>query len=157
MTGLHTALNTYIESWKRPGANKPPDNVQKAAEDLLKKVDETCRKFANPQQCGERGPGLGTAGPPLVYTPPSITQRLGQLLGGVESYTAGPTAWQLDQIKLLQGMLTDANTAAQKLSKDDLAALNKMINDAGIPHIVVPGAGRQGAGPRGDGDDEEEP
>ncbi len=157
ITGLHTAVNTYVESWKRPGARKPPENVQKAAEDLLKKAGETCLKFANPQQCGDRGPGQGTAGPPLVYTPPSITQRLGQLLGGIESYTAAPTAWQLDQIKLLQGMLTDANAAVQKLSKDDLAALNKMINDAGIPHIVVPGAGRQGAGPRGDGEDEEEP
>jgi photosystem II stability/assembly factor-like uncharacterized protein/type II secretory pathway pseudopilin PulG len=146
MTGLHTTLNTYVESWKRPGAAKPPDNVRKAAEDLLKRVEETCRKFANPVQCGERGPGQGTAGPPLVYTPPAITQRLGQLLGGIESFTAAPTAWQLDQIKLLQGMLTEASTAAQKLSKDDLAALNKMMNDAGVPHIVIPGGGRQGAG-----------
>jgi photosystem II stability/assembly factor-like uncharacterized protein len=154
MTGLHTSLNTYVEGWKRPGAAKPPENVQKAAEDLLKKVDETCRKFANPAQCGERGPGQGTAGPPLVYTPPAITQRVGQLLGGIESYTAAPTTWQLDQIKLLQGMLSDANTAARKLAQDDLAALNKMMNDAGVPHIVVPGGGRQSAG-AAPGDDDE--
>jgi photosystem II stability/assembly factor-like uncharacterized protein len=158
MTGLHTSLNTYIEGWKRPGATKPPENVEKAAEDLLKKTEETCRKFANPVQCGERGPGQGTAGPPLVYTPPAITQRVGQLLGGVESYTAAPTAWQLDQIKLLQGMLSDANAAARKLTQEDLVALNKMMNDAGVPHIVVPGGGRQGAGVRpGDDDDDDEP
>jgi hypothetical protein len=50
-------------------------------------------------------------------------------------------------------MLSDANTAARKLAQDDLTALNKMMNDAGVPHIVVPGGGRQGAG-AAPGDDE---
>jgi hypothetical protein len=156
MTGVRTTLSNFIEGSKRPGAAKLPENVQKAAEDLLKKVEETCRKFAAPAQCGERTAGRGAAGPPLVYTPPPITQRIGQLLGGIENYTAAPTAWQLDQIKLLQGLLTDASGAARKLTQEDLPALNKTMNDAGVPHISVPTVGRaRGGGPPDE--DEEDP
>ncbi len=145
MTGLRTSLNTYIEGWKRPGATKPPENVQKAAEELLKKVDDTCRKLATLAQCGERGASLGTAGPPLVYTPPPVTQRVTQLLGGIENYAALPTAWQLDQVKVLQGMLTEAGASARKLAQEELGALNKMMNEAGVPHITIPTGGRAGA------------
>ena len=153
MTSLYTSLNNLVEGWKRRGASKPPENVQKAAEDLLKQVKENCKKFANPAQCGERAGALGAAGPPLTFTPPAITQRLGQLLGGIESYTAAPTAWQLDQIKLLDGMLKEASGSARKLATEDLAALNKMMNEAGVPHITVPNAGRG----RGEGRTEYDP
>jgi len=152
MTGLHTAVSNLLESSKRPGGTRLPENVQKAAEDLLKNVEVTCRKFAAPAQCGDRS-NRGAAGPPLVYTPPTLTQRIGQLFGGIESYTAPPTVWQLDQIKLLQGMLTDASGSARKLAQQDLQALNKMMNDAGMPHIVVPSGGRARGGPAEDEDE----
>ena len=29
LTGLHTALNTEIENWKKPGTAKPPEKIQK--------------------------------------------------------------------------------------------------------------------------------
>src|SRR5207302_10745088 len=32
--------------------------------------------------------GLGWAGPPVIYTPPPVTQRITQLLGGIENYAA---------------------------------------------------------------------
>jgi photosystem II stability/assembly factor-like uncharacterized protein len=157
MTGLRTSLSSLIEGSRRPGAAKLPENVQKAAEDLLKKVEETCKKFSNPAQCGQRGAGPGAAGPPLVYTPPAITQRIGQLLGGIESYTAAPTAWQSDQIKLLQGLLTDASGVARKLAQEDLQALNKTMNDAGVAHITVPTAGRATSAGAPDDDPDEDP
>ena len=150
ITGVRTALNTAIENWKKPGAAKPPENVQKSAEDLLKRVDETCRKLATPAQCGDRAQGLGAAGPPLVYIPPPITQRVTQLLGGIENYAAAPTQWQLDQIKLLQPMLTEANAAARKLATEDLAALNKMMSDAGVPYISAPGRASAAVPPAGE-------
>ncbi|HMC21014.1 MAG TPA: hypothetical protein VKL19_04155 [Thermoanaerobaculia bacterium] len=140
ITGMRTSLNTAIEGWKKTGATKPPDNIQKTAEDLLKRTDETCRKFGTPVQCGEKVP-LGGAGPPLVYTPPAITVRITQLLGGVENYAAAPTAWQLDQIKVLQTMLTTASAESRKLTQEDLPALNKMMNEAGVPHIAIPRGG----------------
>src|SRR5204863_8161723 len=103
-----------------------------------KKVDDACKKFANPNQCGDRAAGLGAAGPPLIFTPPPITQRITQLLTGMDSYTAAPSAWQLDQMKLLQTMLTENAAAARNLTQDELAALNKAMNEAGVAHIVIP-------------------
>jgi photosystem II stability/assembly factor-like uncharacterized protein len=138
LTGLRTALNTEIENWRRPGAAKPSAEIQKRAEELLKKVDDSCKRFASATQCGERAAALGAAGPALVYIPPNITQRITQLLSAMDNYVAAPTAWQLDQIKLLQGMLAEQAAAARKLTVDELAALNKMMNDAAVPHIVIP-------------------
>ncbi len=150
ITGVRTSLNTAIENWKKPGAAKPPENVQKSAEDLLKRVDETCRKLGTPTQCGDRAQGLGSAGPPLVYIPPPITQRVTQLLGGIENYAGAPTQWQLDQIKLLQPMLTEAGAAARKLATEDLAALNKMMSEAGVPYISAPGRASAAVPPAGE-------
>jgi photosystem II stability/assembly factor-like uncharacterized protein len=138
ITGLRTSLNTYIEGWKRPAAAKPPESVQKAAEELLKKVDTTCRTLATPTQCGEKAAALGAAGPALVYTPPPVTTRITQLLGAIHNYTAAPTAWQLDQVHLLQTMLTDAGGATRKLTQEELPALNKMMREAGVPYITIP-------------------
>jgi len=127
------------------------------AEDLLKRVSETCRKLAPANQCGDRNTAaLGAAGPPLTFTPPTITQRLGQLTGAIESYTAAPTAWQLEQIKALQPMLNESGAAARKLAQDDLPALNKAMNEAGVPHIAVPRAGRA-ADASGSPEEQEEP
>jgi photosystem II stability/assembly factor-like uncharacterized protein len=153
MTGLRTSLHTYVESWKKPGATKPPEAVQKSAQDLLKRVEETCRRLASPTQCGEKAQALGFAGPPLEYIPPPTTQRITQLMNGIENYAAPPTAWQLEQIKLLKGMLNDDEAAAKKLSQEDLPALNKLMNDSGVPHIVIPPT-RGGGGARDDGDGE---
>jgi photosystem II stability/assembly factor-like uncharacterized protein len=137
ITGLHTALKDYKTT-------KLPDNIKKAVDDLLKKVEETCLKLGTPVQCGQPAPGLGGAGPAVVYIPPAVTQRVTQLLGSVENYAAAPTAWQLDQIKLLQGMLKETVASAQTLTKTDLEALNKMMRDANVPYIAVPaGGGRQ--------------
>ncbi len=135
ITGLHTALKDYKKT-------KLPETIQKAADNLLKKVDETCLRLGTPVQCGQPAPGLGWAGPPVVYTAPTVTQRITQLLGGIENYSAAPTPWQLDQIKVLQGMLSEATAAAQTLTKTDLEALNKMMRDANVAYIAIPAGGR---------------
>jgi photosystem II stability/assembly factor-like uncharacterized protein len=139
ITGLHTALKDYKKT-------KLPDNVQKALDDLTKKVDDTCLKIATTVQCGQPAPGQGWAGPPVVYTPPPVTQRITQLLGGIENYAAAPTAYQLDQINVLRGLLTESAAAVQTLTKTDLEALNKMMRDANVPYISIPAGG--GAGGR---------
>jgi hypothetical protein len=66
-------------------------------------------------------------------------------MGGLEGYTAAPTPWQLDQIRILQGKLNEAQAAARKV-QEEVPALNKMMNEAGIPHIAAPGGSRPGAG-----------
>jgi phytoene dehydrogenase-like protein len=76
-----------------------------------------------------------------------VTQRITQLLGGIENYAAAPTAWQLDQIKVLQPMLAESVTAVQTLTRTDLEALNKMMRDANIAYIAVPVGGAGGRRP----------
>src|SRR5207245_2011940 len=96
--------------------------------------------------------GLGAAGPALVFVAPPLPQRVGQLMGAIEGYTAAPTASQLEQSKVLQGLLGSSGAAARKLVQEDLAALNKLMNEAGVPHVTVPG-GRSGeAMPPGEDD-----
>ncbi|HEX7681532.1 MAG TPA: hypothetical protein VF713_25625, partial [Thermoanaerobaculia bacterium] len=136
ITGLHTALKDYKKT-------KLPENVQKALDDLTKKVDDTCLKVATLVQCGQSGP-LGSAGPPVVYTPPPVTQRITQLLGAIENYAAAPTAYQLDQINVLRGLLTESAAAVQTITKTDLEALNKMMRDANVPYISIPAGGGGG-------------
>jgi photosystem II stability/assembly factor-like uncharacterized protein len=135
ITGLHTALKDYKKT-------KLPENIQKAAENLLTKVDDVCLKLGTPLQCGQPAPGLGGAGPPVVYIPPTITQRITQLLGGIENYSAAPTAWQLDQIKVLQAMLDESTGATTMLTKTGLETLNKMMRDANVAYITIPAGGR---------------
>ena len=47
-------------------------------------------------------------------------------------------------------MLTTASAESRKVTQDDLAALNKMMNEAGVPHISVPRGGGTAAVPDGD-------
>ena len=73
-----------------------------------------------------------------------VTQRVTQLLGGIENYGDAPTSWQMSEIKVLQGLLRDAAASARKLTQEDLPALNKMMRDANVPYVAVPvgGGGR---------------
>ena len=137
ITGLHTAIKDYKKT-------KLPENIKKAVDDFSKKVEETCLKLGTPVQCGQPAPGMGWAGPPVVYIPPTVTQRITQLLGGIENYAAAPTAWQLDQVKVLQGMLKETVASEQALTKTGLEALNKTMRDANVPYISVPAGGGGG-------------
>ena len=120
-----------MESWKQPGAPRVPENIQKAADALAKQVDEISGKFVPPQQ------PMGSAGPPLAYTPPPFSQRIGRLMGAIEGYTAAPTSQQAEALETLSKQLSEAMDRLQKLIDEDLASLNKMMNEAGIPHIRV--------------------
>ena len=127
-----------------PGGNRGvPENVVKEGEAFLKRIDEVYPVFANIPQAGG---ALGSAGPPLVFQRPPALNRLLQIMGAIEQFTAAPTKWQLDNIKLLIGQINEAMPKARKLLTEDLPAFNKMMNDAGVPHINVPlpGQGRPG-------------
>lgn len=144
MQALRQALNTAVTGWKRPGGNRGvPENVVKEGEAFLKRIDEVYPVFANIPQAGG---ALGSAGPPLVFQRAPALNRLLQIMGAMEQFTAAPTKWQLDNIKLLIGQINEAMPKARKLLTEDLPAFNKLMNDSGVPHINVPlpGQGRPG-------------
>ncbi len=129
VVSLRTSLTNTLEAWKRPGGPRVSDDIQKAAEALSKQLDEIHGKFVPPQQA------QGAAGPPLQYTPPPFSNRIGQLMNAIDSYTAAPTAGQMETLNVVARMLTETLDRLKKLTDEDLANLNKMMNEAGVPHI----------------------
>jgi len=147
ITELKTALDAAMASWKRPGESKIPENVQKAADEFSKNVNDVSGVFViAPEVGGEQG----GAGPALVYHPPTLTQRIGQVYGSLQGMTLAPTPDELAELDAVTKALADVQPKVQKLVTQDLPNFNKLMNDAGIPHIVPapagPGGGRRGRG-----------
>jgi hypothetical protein len=135
-TAMNTTLTSLTETWKQPSAPAVPDNVKKAAEDLLARVKTAAGMFENPAGFGGgRGGAGGGAGPPLTYTPPPITQKIGRLMGTIDGYAAAPTRSQIADIDALTAQLkkgvADVNALWEEAPK-----LNKMLIDAGVPYFT---------------------
>jgi photosystem II stability/assembly factor-like uncharacterized protein len=142
------ALNAARGQWKadagKPNLPKIPDDIQKAADDLQKKVDSLAEKYIRVRQ------GLGNAGPALEWKPDPLPEQLQGILGDLDGFAAAPGGQQKERIAELTGLLNDASAQVKKVVDEDLAALNKKMNDAGVPHIVPRTAERR----RDDGDEE---
>jgi hypothetical protein len=143
ISNLRTAVNNAIESWKRPGAPQAPDNVKKAAEDFLKKIDEAYPAWGTPPS---EVTNISQAGPPLIERGPPLQQRVTQLAFAIEGYTAAPTEWEMSQIQILSQKVPEAAGVVRKLATEDLPALNKLMQEAGVPYITLPMPGG-GGGP----------
>ena len=106
-------------------------------------------KFATRQQCsGAPGEQLGTAGPPLVFQLPPLPTRIGQILNQIDDWTAAPTRSQMEETDELAKLLEAAAAQVRPLVEEELPALNKKMNEAGIPHIRVETGGARGGGRR---------
>ncbi|HKW88130.1 MAG TPA: hypothetical protein VJN21_05185 [Candidatus Acidoferrales bacterium] len=130
ISGLKRSLDDALAAWKKPGAPKIPDAIQKQAEALSKKVNDLSGKFVT-----ERG--AGGAGGPLHYTPLPLPQRVGRLMSQLDGYTAAPTQAEKDEMAAVSQELNEATSALNQLVDKDLASLNKALNDAGVPHITT--------------------
>jgi photosystem II stability/assembly factor-like uncharacterized protein len=150
--GIKTGLKAARDQWKKdadkPDAPKIPADIQKAAEELQKKVDAVADKYNRDQE------GLGNAGPPFEWKPEPLPQQVQSLLRDLDGFWAAPGGQQKDKIAELKPLVEQASAEVKKINEEDLPALNKKMNDAGIPHIVPvtpPPSGRFG----GTGDEEE--
>jgi len=126
-----------------------PDNIRKAADDLLKKIDAAYVNWGTPPSLA----GTVSAGPPLVVLPTPLSSRAAQLLGAIENTSAAPTDYELSQIDILTKRIPPAADEVRNLVTVDLAALNQMMIDAKIPYIAPPAGGGAGRGRRGGDDD----
>ncbi len=147
--GLKDALSAARTQWKadagKPDAPKVPDEIQKAADELQKKVDKVAEKYIRERE------GLGNAGPPFEWKPKPLPDQVQGLLQDLDGFAAAPGGQQKEKLAELSPLVSDASAQVKKLIDEDLAALNKKMNDAGIPHIVPKPASQR----RDDGDSEE--
>jgi photosystem II stability/assembly factor-like uncharacterized protein len=132
--GLKDALNAARGQWKADAGKldvpKIPEDIQKAADELQKKVDKTAEKYIRERE------GLGNAGPPFEWKPEPLPEQVQTLLQDLDGFAAAPGGQQKEKLAELVPLVSDASAQVKKLIDEDLAAFNKKMNDAGIPHIV---------------------
>jgi hypothetical protein len=138
IVAMRASLVAEMDAWRRPGAAQVPENVRKAAEALLAKIDDVYPNFAT---LPSEQAGLGDAGPPLVERAPAVSMRLLQLYGSIANTSLPPTSTQLRDIDTLSARANDLVARVRTLVDTDLAALNKLMNEAGVPHIARPNTG----------------
>jgi photosystem II stability/assembly factor-like uncharacterized protein len=146
--GIQTALTNARDQWKKDAdkkdATKIPEDIVKAADELQRKADAAAEKYVRPRQA------LGNAGPLFEWKPDPLPNQVQNLLNDLDGFSAAPDGQQQEKLAELSTLVPEASAAVKGVS-DDLGALNKKMNDAGIPHIVP--APPRPRGPGGDGDD----
>jgi hypothetical protein len=132
--GLKDALTAARGQWKadaiKTDVPKIPADIQKAADELQKKVDKVAEKFVRERE------GLGNAGPPFEWKPEPLPDQVQGLLQDLDNFGAAPGGQQKEKLAELGPLVSDASGQVKKLVDEDLPALNKKMNDAGVPHIV---------------------
>ena len=132
--GIQNALKTARENWKKesakPDGRKMPDDIVKSADELQKKVDQVATKYQREQQ------GLGNAGPPFEWKPEPLPSQVQDLMEDLDEFAAAPGGQQKEKLAELTPLVASASAEVKKIAEEDLVALNKKMNDAGIPHIV---------------------
>ena len=149
--GVQAALKTARENWKKesakPDGMKIPADIVKSADDLQKKVDEIALKYQREQQ------GLGNAGPPFEWKPDPLPNQVQELMADLDDFAAAPGGQQKEKLAELTPLVVDGSAQVKKVAEDEFGALNKKMNDAGIPHIVPAPPAPTG---RGGADDDDE-
>ncbi|MFP5264425.1 MAG: WD40/YVTN/BNR-like repeat-containing protein [Blastocatellia bacterium] len=119
-----TALQETMR--KTPGASAAVTSSVKSVSD---QVNDLQRKLV-----GESGP-LGGAGPPLPDEPRPLLGRVGQAAGGLDSYTAAPTADDERRIEDLSDELKAFIGQLNKLIDEAVPNLNKQMRDSGMTFV----------------------
>jgi hypothetical protein len=135
IVGLKNALDATLAQWRGPAGRQVPQAIRDAAQELSKRVDQVHGRFVNPPL------PPGWAGPPLERREPTLPQRMGQLYNSLDGYTAAPTQTQMGELAALEKLIGEVGPQVDKLVNEDLPALNKKMNEAGIPHIRITGGG----------------
>ena len=150
IVGIQAALKTAREEWKKDSAKlngiKIPDDVVKSADELQKKVEEVAGKYQREQQ------GLGNAGPPFEWKPEPLPSQVQDLMEDLDDFAAAPGSQQKEKLAELPPLVSDASAQVKKIADEDLVALNKKMNEAGIPHIVPAPSEPRGRGGADDDD-----
>jgi hypothetical protein len=78
----------------------------------------------------------GSAGQDALRWPRQLYAKLTSLAGYIGSSDFRPTDQHLEVHRRLQGLLTDAQNRMREIREGELATLNDMLTERGIPHII---------------------
>lgn len=127
MQSLKTQITTLQTSLKEaPDVSKPiNDAVQKLSEQLtaLQK-----KLVATPDTSGSAGPALPDEPRPLL-------SLIGGVAGGLDSYTAAPTADEVVRIEDLSKQLKDFISELNKFIDVDVGGVNKQLSEGGLQFL----------------------
>lgn len=124
---LRTQITALQDSLRRtPNVSREVNDAVKAVSD---QVDDVQRKIVPTFDQS------GSAGPPLPGTPRPALQRIGQLFNALDSYTAAPTADQMEKLADLSTELKTLVTQVNKVIDEAVPNLNKQIRDSGVSFV----------------------
>lgn len=139
LNGLSKALDDALANWKKSASPAVPKDIHKAAESLKDKVHAVQATL------------MGASSkefPPSPHPLPLIWQ-IANLVDSLEAHTARPTNLQQQQYTALNQTLAQVSAQLNRLKTHDLLELNRKINRAGVPYIVVPEPAKKKAGDQG--------
>ena len=119
ITALQTSLKDNPEVSKQTN-----DSIQKLADQL----NQIQKKLVAP-------PDTGGAGPALPDEPRPLLSQINGLAGGLDSYTAAPTADEMVRIDDLAKQLNDLIAELNKFVETDVANLNKQLREGGLQFL----------------------
>ncbi|MGC1783000.1 MAG: hypothetical protein WA708_10815 [Acidobacteriaceae bacterium] len=133
LTAMSKSLNDAMTAWKKSSNPKIPVDVQKAAETLKDKIHGVQETMI-----GARSKEF-----PPPPRPLSVIRQIADLLYSLEAHDARPTALQQQQFTSLDQSLSKMTAQLDQLKSHDLPDLNRKINQAGVPFVVVPQASQE--------------
>jgi ABC-type transporter Mla subunit MlaD len=126
-----TSLKTQISSLQT--SLKDNSEVSKPVNDAVQKVSDGLaaiqKKLVNAPD------NSGGAGPALPDEPRPLLNQINGVAGGLDSYTAAPTADELTRIEDLSKQLKDLLAELNKFIAEDVANLNKQLRDSGLQFL----------------------
>ncbi|HEV7682763.1 MAG TPA: hypothetical protein VGO68_11615 [Pyrinomonadaceae bacterium] len=127
MQSLKTQLTTLQASLKdNPEVAKPVNESVQKLSDTLNTIQ---KKLVSTTDL------TGNAGPALPDEPRPLAQQINGVAGGLDSYTAAPTADELVRIEDLSRQLQDFIAELNKFISEDVANLNKQLRDSGLQFL----------------------
>jgi hypothetical protein len=78
-----------------------------------------------------------------------VNQKLTRLMFAMDSYSAAPTGRQVEDLRQAADELDQGLAEVKKVTGEDLARLNKMMAEAGVPYVTADEGGGGQRGRRG--------
>lgn len=127
LIALSKSLGDALTSWKNSSTQNVPASLQKSAVSIEEKVHLIQMEVI----------GASSKAFPPPSRPLPLIWQIANLVYSLEAHTAKPTDMQQRQYSALDQALMQATVNLQRITTRDLPALNREINQAGVPLITV--------------------